>query len=288
MGLFSLFSNDDAEKAAQQRNQGLQQGYDALSSQYGMGRDALNSNYGNASGLWNSLMGSANAGGNAYADASGANGSGGLQRATQNFESSPQYGAYGFSLDQGLQALNRTHAAAGNLSSGNADTDAMKYASGLAGQQYNSYLSGLAPYLSQQTAATQGGAGASTGLGNALNQSYQGQGAAANKNYTDQGASTAAATMNNYQIGKNELGAITAAGQLAFGMPPTALGSIGGDSSGGGSSGGSSGSLVSGLGGLFSSFGGATPGAYGGSAPNYGQSYNIGYGGQNMPVFGGS
>ena len=32
MGLFDLFSNDTAEEAARQRNAGLQQGYDALSS----------------------------------------------------------------------------------------------------------------------------------------------------------------------------------------------------------------------------------------------------------------
>ncbi|WP_426612238.1 hypothetical protein [Bradyrhizobium sp. McL0616] len=41
MGLFSIFSNDDAEQAAAQRNQGLQQGYDQLSNLYGQGRNAL-------------------------------------------------------------------------------------------------------------------------------------------------------------------------------------------------------------------------------------------------------
>jgi hypothetical protein len=46
MGLFDLFSNDTAEEAARQRNQGLQQGYDALSTSFGQGRDALNSEYG--------------------------------------------------------------------------------------------------------------------------------------------------------------------------------------------------------------------------------------------------
>ncbi|MBR0868932.1 hypothetical protein JQ633_01070 [Bradyrhizobium tropiciagri] len=275
-----MFSNDSAEQAAAQRNAGLQQGYDALSDQYGlgrqslsssigqgsdalttnigngnnylgtsygMGRDALNQGYGQAANLYQGLINSTGAGSSAYADASGANGAAGLERATQNFQSSPQYGAYGFSLDQGLQALSRQHAAAGNLSSGNADTDAMKYASGLAGQQYANYLQGLSPYLGANANAITGAANVATGQGNALNQSfdaqgnavnsnfgalgaglnansntlgaglntsYQGQGQAANANYTGQGASNAAATMNNYNVGNNVLGAIKTGASL--------------------------------------------------------------------------
>jgi hypothetical protein len=200
MGLFDIFSNDDAEKAAAQRNAGLQQGYDALSSTFQQGRDALTSNYGNASNLYTNLLASNTAGANAYGDASGANGAAGYDRARANFQTDP---GYQFQLDQGLQALNRTHAAAGNLSSGNADTDAIKYGTGLANQSYGSYVSRLAPYLQGQQAATAGAAGVATGLGQGLNSSYQGQGAAANANYTGQGASNAAATMNEYNVSKN-------------------------------------------------------------------------------------
>lgn len=53
-----------------------------------------------------------------------------------------------------------------------------------------------------------GAAGVATGQAGALNQSYQGQGNAANANYTGQGASTAAATMNDYNISKNTWDAI--------------------------------------------------------------------------------
>lgn len=218
MGLFDLFSNDTAEEAARQRNAGLQQGYDALSSSYGQGRDALTTNFGNASNLYSGLINSTGAGAKAYGDASGANGAAGLQAATDNFKNSGQYGAYGFSLDQGLQALNRTHAAAGNLNSGNADADTLKYATGLAGQQYGNYLQGLSPYLGANSGAVAGAAGVDTGLGSGLNASYQGQGGAANANYTGQGASNAAATMNNYNVGSNVLGAVTSAGKLAAGL----------------------------------------------------------------------
>lgn len=122
-------------------------------------------------------------------------------------------------MDQGLQALQRTHAAAGNLSSGNTDADTLKYSQGLADQSYGNYVSRLAPYLqlagSGATAATAGQAGAATGLAGGLNSSFQGQGTAANANYTGQGASDAAATMNNYNIAQNQLSMAKEGAKLA-------------------------------------------------------------------------
>jgi hypothetical protein len=203
MGLFDIFSNDTAEKAAAQRNQGLQQGYDTLSGLYGQGRDAINTGAATATGYYQPLIDKYGSGSNAYGDASGANGAEGLQRATDTYKNSGQYGSYGVGLSEGLQALQRTHAAAGNLSSGNADTDSIKYAQDQASKSYNSYLSGLQPYLGAEQGAVSGAAGVETGQAGALNQSYQGQGNAANANYTGQGASNAAATMNNYNISKN-------------------------------------------------------------------------------------
>lgn len=200
MGLFDIFSNDKAEEAAAQRNQGLQQGYEALTSAYGQGRDAINTGANTAQGYYAPLIAKYGAGSNAYGDASGANGAAGYDRARTNFQTNP---GYQFQMDQGLQALNRTHAAAGNLNSGNADTDTLKFATGLADQSYGKYMAGLQPYLGGEAGAVGGAAGVATGQGGALNQSYQGQGNAANANYTGQGASNAAATMNEYNISKN-------------------------------------------------------------------------------------
>jgi hypothetical protein len=75
-----------------------------------------------------------------------------FRSAMDTFKNSGQYGNYGFALDQGLNALNRTHAAAGNLASGNADADSMKYATGLAGQTYNNYLRGCLHTLARTQA----------------------------------------------------------------------------------------------------------------------------------------
>lgn len=196
-----------------------------------MGRDWLHSGYDNAASLYKGLgdyfTNQYGGGANAYGDATGANGAAGTARARTNFQADP---GYNFSLDQGLQALQRTHAAAGNLSSGNADADTLKFSQGLADQSYGNYVSRLAPYLqlagSGATTAAAGQANADVGLGNALNAnytgqgaglnaSYQGQGTAANANYTGQGASDAAATMNNYNIAQNQLNAVKEGAKLA-------------------------------------------------------------------------
>lgn len=217
MGLFDIFSNDTAERAAAQRNAGLQQGYDTLSNLYGQGRDAINAGASTATGYYKPLLDKYAGGSNAYGDATGANGPEGTARARAAFQADP---GYNFSRDQGLQALQRTHAAAGNLNSGNADADTLKFAQGLADQSYGNYVSRLAPYLSAEGAATAGAANVATGQGGALNQSFQGQGNAANANYTGQGASNAAATMNEYNISKNMwdgLGKLVNTGANLFG-----------------------------------------------------------------------
>lgn len=242
MGLFDLFSNDTATTAAGQRNAGLAagigflqgdygQGRDALSNNFAAGRNAATTNYGNASNLYAGLgdyfKNMYGGGAQAYGDATGANGAEGFGRAQSNFRSDP---GYGFQMDQGLQGLQRTHAAAGNLASGNADADTLKFSQGLADQSYGNYVSRLAPYLqlagAGQTAAVSGQANAAQHLGNTLdasyrgeggglNASYMGEGGAANAAATGVGASNAAATMNNYNVGANQLSALAAGGKLA-------------------------------------------------------------------------
>lgn len=189
-----------------------------MSGQYDQARGAINTGAQTASNLYAPLVASTGAGATAYGNASGANGVSGLQDAMNTFKNSEQYGNYGFSLDQGLQAISRQHAAAGNLNSGNADTDAANYATGLANNTYSSYLSGLSPYLPANQNAVAGAAGVATGQGTALAGVDTAQGNAANANYTGQGASNAAATMNNYNVGQNDLNAILGVGKLAGGL----------------------------------------------------------------------
>lgn len=98
--------------------------------------------------------------GNMYADATGLNGGAGSDRATAAFRTAP---GYEFQRDQSLNALDRRAAAAGRLQSGNADIDAMTYATGLADQSYGSWLDRLA---SQSNTALNGVAGGYNNLAN--------------------------------------------------------------------------------------------------------------------------
>jgi hypothetical protein len=217
MGLFDLFSNDTAERARDMANAGATAGYGQLSDLYGQGRGALTSNYGDAKNLYTGLINSTGAGAKAYGDVSGANGVEGLQRGTDLFKNSGQYGVYGVGLDEGLKALNRTHAAAGNLASGNADTDSIRYAQDQASKAYGQFAAGLQPYLGANSSAVNGAAAVDTGLGTALNTSYTNQGNAANTTQTTIGNNNASAELNNYKVGANQFNALMGVGSLAMG-----------------------------------------------------------------------
>jgi hypothetical protein len=281
-----LFSNDTADRAAALANQGAQKGYDQLSGLYGQGRDALTSNYGAAQGVLGNAAAQYQPGFNAYGDASGAGGVAGLQRATDAFKNSGQYGVFGVANDAAQQAIQRAHAAGGNLLSGNTDYGAAKTASDLAQTAWGGYQAGLQPYLSYPSALAGGQANLYAGLGNAQNQSYTGQGGAANTTQTAMGNNLAGAELNNYKVGANQLNGLLGIGQLAMGLPPTSFGNIGAPSGGGGGGGGNvfgygnqggnnpyaNNPINQGFSSLFSGFGNAVGnaagGSYGGTAAN--------------------
>jgi len=68
-------------------------------------------------------------------------------------------GGYQFNMDQGMQALTRARAAQGMLGSGNTDTDAMSFASGLASNTLGQERQALLPYMQMYQQGTQGQAG---------------------------------------------------------------------------------------------------------------------------------
>lgn len=172
MSLFD-FGTSGYQDAANAKIAGLQQGYSNASDLYGQGRNAITTNYAAALSPYTDLFSSASKGANAYADATGANGPEGNARATANFQANP---GYQFSLDQGLQAIDRGAAAKGLNTSGNLLTAEQQYGTGLANQNYQQYVQNLSPFLGQQTSAAGGIATVDTGQGNALNTSYGNQG----------------------------------------------------------------------------------------------------------------
>jgi len=227
MGLFDLFSNDSAEDAARLANEGRQRGYAQLSDLYGQGRGAITSGYGKAADTIKGVSEFYKPGALAYGDVSGAHGVEGLQRGTDLFKNSGQYGVFGVANDAAQQALTRARSASGNLDSGTANYGAMKTASDLALSGWGQFQQGLQPYLSNYGTSEGKLADIYTGEGNALNTSFTGQGNAANVNETGQGANLAGAEMNNYNVGANWLNAIKgAAGFVAGGGPANFIGGV--------------------------------------------------------------
>ena len=82
-------------------------------------------------------------GANLYADSLGLNGPEGIERARSAFAASP---GYAFARDEALQAAERGASAGGQLASGNLLTALQDRASGLAAQDYNTWLTSLGSY----------------------------------------------------------------------------------------------------------------------------------------------
>lgn len=159
----SIFSGKAGRQAAiwgaQQLQQGENEAKEALDQGLGFAKDQ----YGKASGLFGNLADEYRGGAKLYQDALGVNGADASAAARSAYATAP---GYTFNMDQGLQALSRARAVNGTLASGGADTDAMKFASGLASQDFNNWLANLANLDTKRATAVSGQAGAETGLGN--------------------------------------------------------------------------------------------------------------------------
>lgn len=218
MGLFDLFSNSDAQNAANAQASGYQNAYNALQNniatgnqnlgqQYALGQGALNTGAGNATGALNQNYGNAigtlqqqqgvnNAGQTQLANLLGLNGAAGSASAQQALQNMP---GYQFALNQGTQNVLRNQAATGQLNSGNTNMDLTNFSQGLASQNYNNYVNQLQPFLSASNTGAANIAGTQTGLGGALAGNYNnlgqnlnanmtGLGNALNQNFNTQGA----------------------------------------------------------------------------------------------------
>ncbi|MBS0529758.1 MAG: hypothetical protein JSS22_10260 [Proteobacteria bacterium] len=173
-GFFDTLFGGGAEKEAANANRALyntyqQQGTGYLDNALGQSSGVLNSALGAYAPVSN-LASMYGGGSKLYLDALGVNGGDAQKAAQSSYTSSP---GYQFSLDQGLQALQRTHAAAGNLNSGNADADTLKYAQGLASQDYNNWLTNLSGVNNNALTAANAAAGGQAGVYGSLANLYQ-------------------------------------------------------------------------------------------------------------------
>lgn len=158
MGLFTdLFSTAPAQAAADAQKAGLTAANTNSSADLTAGQTGADALYGKAQGAYGGLVASTGAGSNAYADATGVNGADGLARAKTTFQANPGYSG---GLTTGIDQVNRTAAARGDLGGGNTSADEIKFASDYDANKYGNYVSSLAPYLGANSNAVSGQAGA--------------------------------------------------------------------------------------------------------------------------------
>lgn len=174
----SLFGGPSAAPYVQGAQQTLASGSQYANDLTNFGYDKANTRYEQQANLFGSLADNYAGGSKLYLDASGANEVDAAKAARSAYTASP---GYSFNMDQGLQALDRTHAVAGTLASGGADTDAMKFASGLASQDYGNWLSNLSNIDTKEANAVGNRANTYGHAGDLAGQIglFQGQGALA-------------------------------------------------------------------------------------------------------------
>lgn len=217
-GLGSLFGGNEAKKAAN-RNNALLDTYNTQGNQYiDQGSNAASGYLGQVGDLWKGLADQSGglSGLGLYGDALGVNGAEGNQRATDAFQAGP---GYQFQMDQGLDALGRSAASQGRLSSGQTGLDTINYASGLANNEYQNWLNNLSGFGQQQagiyTGATTGQAGALSDLANlATNTSGQKIDLLGNITNGKMGVNNAKAQASQQQIS----GGLAGLGQMAGGL----------------------------------------------------------------------
>jgi hypothetical protein len=118
----------------------LQEGEARMLGELSTGYDAAKGYLQQGQSRFDPLAQSAGVADTMYSNALGLNGTTGTQAAQGAFQTSP---GYGFQLDQGLQALMRKRAAGGQLASGNADADTLRYSQGLASGEWGGWLDRL-------------------------------------------------------------------------------------------------------------------------------------------------
>jgi len=166
VGIFDLFTNTNAQDAANAQISGIQQGQQAANQAIiGGAIPALQTNYTQALQPFLQNYGQAQGGVNQYLaalDIGGSGGAAGGQQIQQLLQNTP---GYQFQLDQGAQNVLRNAAQTGTLASGNTLNALQTQGQGQANQTYQQYVNNLAPFL-----------GASAGAAGGIGSTYQGLG----------------------------------------------------------------------------------------------------------------
>lgn len=149
-GLGGLFGGDATKKAAGQNNALLDSYLKSGTAAIDSGSNEAKGYLGNVSDLWKDFSDQTGglSGLGMLGNALGLNGSTGNAAATGAFQAGP---GYDFTMNQGLDALERRAASQGQLGSGQTGLDTINYASGLANNTYQQWLQNLSGFNGQQS-----------------------------------------------------------------------------------------------------------------------------------------
>jgi hypothetical protein len=149
MGLFDgIFNNNNADDARAAQISGLNQGYGMATGAINTGQTNANTDYAAALTPTQTNLSATQPAQSLYFDALGANGQQGYTNAVNAFHTSP---GYQFSLDQGSQNLERNKNAIGALASGGTMADLQTLGIGTADQEFQKWLTNLAPSIGAST-----------------------------------------------------------------------------------------------------------------------------------------
>ena len=238
MGIFDIFTNNNAQNAANAQIAGITKGQDTATQYINQGNDALTTNYTAALQPFVKNYDFGSQGVNQLATLLGL--SGDPTKITAQLAATP---GYQFQLNQGNENILRNAARTGSTNSGGTNIDLTNYGQGLAGTTYNNLVSQLQPFLGYSTAGASGIGNIYTGLGTALNSNY---GSLANLGWqanTGVGNATANADLANNNASANFWNLL---------QNFTKLGTSGAGAAGGGAAGSGG---PGGLGGIFSGLG---------------------------------
>jgi hypothetical protein len=170
VGIFDIFTNQNAQDAANAQIAGIQQGQQTAQQALAGGNQALTTNY--TAGLQPFLTnyGQAQGGVNQYLAALGIGGAGGAAGAQQIQQMLQNTPGYQFQLNQGTQNVLRNAAQTGTTASGATLNALQNQGQGLANTTYQQYLQNLQPFLGASGQAAGGIGSLYSGLGQGLNQ----------------------------------------------------------------------------------------------------------------------
>lgn len=154
----------NATKDAAGQNKQVIAGYDTKGTGIiDKGSAAAGEHLTQAGDLYNPLLELGESGVGLYGDALGVNGAEGSTRATEAYRTSP---GFEFQMEQGLDALERRASAQGRVASGQTRDDTLRFATGLADQNYSGWLDRLGGTVNTYAGGAAGKAGSLSDLAN--------------------------------------------------------------------------------------------------------------------------